>query len=654
MQLLAIGLYNSGGELRRLDFAPDRLNIVTGESKSGKSALLDIVEYCLGRSSIQLAVGPITSTVAWYAAVFLLPSGGKVLLARPAPREGKASNSQAMMEFGDEIDLPEMGRLSVNVDTSSLREQLGRRIGIGENETEVSANSARSSYEASLGHAALLCLQGQDEVASKRYLFHRQGEDGIKQAIVDTLPYFLGALPRDQALQRTRLRDARRDLARTAADLTAARRSSDLVEVQLAALWAEASAVGLVQIEAPSDRARMVFELEVAANGSGDGQGIEGLGAGTDGDERRNGLDRRRREIRDRLKVISSERRMLLDTVAEADAFRGAVGAQAARLVPLGLVGRGGSGEETVCPVCDSRLEEPDPSVAELEAALLDLEGELRGVDAARPSQRSSIGALATEADALRDELRSLDLAAHALVERENVAAQSASLDVQSFARGRVSAVLGGLRRSDPDSVARLEELVRVATNRVDALEAEVDPDDVQRRLEASLLEISRYMTSLSRQLELEHTGEVWLDLRALTVVTQTSQGAMPLTRVGSGENWVGAHIATYLALHRYFVRWNRPVPRFVIFDQPTQAFYPSEVEKTAGVPSIDADRIAVERMFRMFADVVADLSPGFQIVVCDHANLADGWFQDAVVANWRDGEKLIPLDWIDPPSDQD
>jgi hypothetical protein len=35
------------------------------------------------------------------------------------------------------------------------------------------------------------------------------------------------------------------------------------------------------------------------------------------------------------------------------------------------------------------------------------------------------------------------------------------------------------------------------------------------------------------------------------------------------------------------------------------------------------------------------------QIIVCDHADLEEGWFREAVEHNWRDGEKLIPLDWL-------
>jgi hypothetical protein len=48
MQLLAIILYGAMGEQRIITFRPGALNIVTGISATGKSSLLDIVDFCLG------------------------------------------------------------------------------------------------------------------------------------------------------------------------------------------------------------------------------------------------------------------------------------------------------------------------------------------------------------------------------------------------------------------------------------------------------------------------------------------------------------------------------------------------------------------------------------------------------------------------------
>ena len=84
MQLLAIALYSRSGEREVVDFVPGALNIVTGESKTGKSALLAIVDFCLGRTSFTVPAGPIEKSVAWYGSLWQLtddPDGPRVFTA---------------------------------------------------------------------------------------------------------------------------------------------------------------------------------------------------------------------------------------------------------------------------------------------------------------------------------------------------------------------------------------------------------------------------------------------------------------------------------------------------------------------------------------------------------------------------------------------
>ncbi|MEJ7706167.1 MAG: DUF3732 domain-containing protein [Nocardioidaceae bacterium] len=186
----------------------------------------------------------------------------------------------------------------------------------------------------------------------------------------------------------------------------------------------------------------------------------------------------------------------------------------------------------------------------------------------------------------------------------------------------------------------------------VAALESELDDDSRREQLTSRLVAVGRDIRSYAERLELEHSAEdVRLDLARLTVVADTDTGPAPLTRIGSAKNWVGYHLATHLALHRYFTRQERPVPRFLMLDQPTQAHYPSENDNESGLPEEDADRIAVRAMFELMRDVVAELAPDFQVIVCDHADLPEPWFEQAVRERWRHGVKLIPTDWLEAPS---
>jgi hypothetical protein len=103
----------------------------------------------------------------------------------------------------------------------------------------------------------------------------------------------------------------------------------------------------------------------------------------------------------------------------------------------------------------------------------------------------------------------------------------------------------------------------------VESLEAGLDPEDEREQLTSRLAVIGADMTKWADRLKLEHTGGVHLDPYRLTV----------------SADWIGYHLVGHLALHRYFARQNRPVPQLLVFDQPTQAYYQSDVEQQAGVP---------------------------------------------------------------------
>jgi hypothetical protein len=654
MQLLYLAVYNAAGQRRQMPFIPGQLNIVTGSSATGKSALLDMVEYCLGRDTIMMPVGPITATATWYAALFLLPDGGRAFVARPAPREGRSSTQRAKLEFGAELELLPADSLDVNIDTHALREQLGRRTGIEENRHEPPEGSLRSAVEAHLGHAALLCLQRQDEIASRTHLFHRQGDPGIEQALKDTMPYFLGAAPRDQALKRARLREARRTLTRVSTAFDNAKQASGTIEMQLQALLSEAYAIGLAPTATSNSRAEAIAilqragrdtftdELETAQTPDGE------IGAE---ESRRRELVREQGRLRDALRSLSAERQLLLETFDGEGDYRGAVQTQVGRLASLGLLpGRSGLASDEAqhsCPVCGSVLIEPDPTPGDMQHALEGLQRQLVGIDQARPARRSALTSLENRAAELRDQLRAADAALRALSEGDDRTDAVSGEERRAFTRGRISATLATLAQTDEHALRRLQLEYDAASRAVAALESELDDNEERMQLDSRLATLSTDMTRWSQQLALEHGEGVRLDMNRVTVVTETTQGPAPLWRIGSAENWIGAHLVTHLALHRYFVRNDRPVPRLIMFDQPTQAYYPSEIERQSGVPDDDSDRESVRRMFQLLHDVAAELAPRLQIIVCDHANLPEDWFRESVVQNWRDGAALIPQSWL-------
>jgi hypothetical protein len=128
--------------------------------------------------------------------------------------------------------------------------------------------------------------------------------------------------------------------------------------------------------------------------------------------------------------------------------------------------------------------------------------------------------------------------------------------------------------------------------------------------------------------------------------------GSVPMSRTGGGENHLAYHLSTLLALHLFATKSDRPLPRFIMIDQPTQVYFPSEQVYKAADGSIqkteeDADLAAVRRLFAWLRKFTEELAPGFQIIVTEHANLRDEWFQAALVEKpWSKPPALVPDDW--------
>src|SRR5690606_9579550 len=207
-------------------------------------------------------------TVAWYAVMLQMPDT-RVFVARPAPKLNAKSVGNGMIEVGVDLNIPELSDLRVNTSSDAIRQQIGRRIGIGDPRSEVPGNAFTAPLRANLGHAMLLCLQNQDEVALKRSLFHRQNDEAhIRNALITTIPYFLGAVPEDQAARQQELLQARWALRRAQSDLKVAQDLNRDVEVRLRSLLNEARVHGLVsEDEIPDgDRSAILAILGRAAS----------------------------------------------------------------------------------------------------------------------------------------------------------------------------------------------------------------------------------------------------------------------------------------------------------------------------------------------------------------------------------------------------
>ena len=106
MQIKELVLYGNKGQKRTLPFNIGKVNIITGKSKSGKSAVGDIIEYCLGGNKCNIAEGKVRDNVSWYG-LLLQFNDNRIFVARKNPDKGQQTTSACYYNVGTDISYPE-------------------------------------------------------------------------------------------------------------------------------------------------------------------------------------------------------------------------------------------------------------------------------------------------------------------------------------------------------------------------------------------------------------------------------------------------------------------------------------------------------------------------------------------------------------------
>lgn len=104
-QILKLILWSKAGYAPRiLNFKPGMANVISGASKTGKSAVIPIIDYCLASSKCSIPVGTIRTACSWFGIVIETIEGQK-LLARREPGDARQTGDMMLLE-GDVVEIP--------------------------------------------------------------------------------------------------------------------------------------------------------------------------------------------------------------------------------------------------------------------------------------------------------------------------------------------------------------------------------------------------------------------------------------------------------------------------------------------------------------------------------------------------------------------
>ena len=640
MQIAKMILYNEFGKKRELSFKLGSLNIITGKSKSGKSAVGEIIEYCLGSKKCNIADGIIREKVSWYG-LLLQFSKFQLFIARKNPDEDKNKSDLFYFREGENIAIPSLDEIRPNANLDAILKKLGSLSNISENHYTDSSNQINKSIKSNFTAALKFCFQDQDEIASKNVLFHNQAQPFVQNAIKNTLPYFLGASTEDAVILISEKKRLEKQLKKLQAEYEEYKGISNYSPSLVNNLIEEAQDVGLLN-------KAQVKKLKEDNNKTEIVKTLSSLNANNlteyMGDERLLSLQNEIAHQQDILSRYNSRIQEVEIYQRNFQNFHDELGYKSSRLKSIGLF-KSLNFETNYCPFCSNKLSNPLPNLDEMKRSLLDLNNSIEKVDSEQPKLDAYLMDLKEKRNETRSNISDLRLQINDAYDQQKDALKNRDIYYQqSKILGRISLWLES-QRVEKDKIDFSGKINRLS-QKIDIIDSKLDESFNEDQVEYALSKIQANMNNWTQALDLEYENSTYrFDLKKMTVIVDKDR-PIPLNQLGSGANWLGAHLITYFAFQKFFIQHNRPVPAFLFLDQPSQVYFPVTMEKLQ--PGSE-DYKAVENIYAFINDRVNEEDGKLQVIVVDHARLQNKIFDKSVIENWHKvDDNLIPSDWLE------
>jgi len=632
------------GRRRDVALEPGAVNIITGASGTGKSALIKAIDYCLGSSKCELPAHIRRRSVA--VGVKWISGNGEMIIGRIIPPVGQATSTRMFATAGRNLRLPvTLHSFDGATTLGAAKAFIERAFGIGDLGHEEEPGSSDSG-RATVRHVTPYMFITKEVIDSESVLLHGLEQADKARDIVAAMPYFLRATDEANAMDERRLRQLQRALDREEAKARSRAGAESVLRQRATSLLAEAHRIGLARAPSPeASEGTLLAELQVVANTQLEASSYPAeaeLGA----------LHSRRREILSQLEGARRQSRATRTALREAIGFEGAVLRQREKLMLAEHLELHKIAE--VCPVCEAPSERGRAAANALQATLTKVRAESAAVERIRPRLVEYDRVLDDEVRNLNVELRRVDDQIQTWIRQTDETRQLANLaQLQAHLLGRISFFLES-SANEPRQVVHDLSVLRAE---IVELEARVDRESKRIKLRWAERKISQFASEALARLptvapcvgsELEFSSRE----PEVAVIEAESGATLRMPDVGSDQNYLAIHIALSFALQRYFESVNAPVPGILVLDQISRPYFPTsgeevdEAEIAGGAE--DADIQAMRQHIDFLFDEV-NRRTGLQVLLIEHAYFADDpRYVAATRERWTraSGQALIPRDW--------
>lgn len=634
-------VFGEGDQVRFVDLTSG-LNIITGDSKTGKSALIEIVDYCLCSRVSNIPQGVISKFASLYCIVLSFPSK-YVVLARKSYWQG-GNTRMYIKTLVNEEDLYKLSISYFNSENEVLiknaQVEVERHLGLSvRNMAESDDAVAREKTKASLRDMTSFFFQHQNLIASKHSLFYRFDDSRKRQATIDSFPVFNGWVDDSYYSKKRKLEEKEKELRQLLSRMKSDSKLLDEEQIQLRYHFKNYyTLIGKKFDDSLNFNALLSLKNELPDY-------TRQMYVGSNLDNRYSQL----KAQRDENKRIINEFTNKIKALEESETYANSFGTGLSEIFQRSIHDHS-SLKEYLCPVCGKE----DDSLSDNSKAVIEssrkVSNELSRLSTYAVSYVKEIDELSKAREVLRVENSRLNSQIEDIEKKDELIKKDNNIsNAVIYAKAQIdyrielyNKYFNKHRENDSDSVPILRGEIEILKN-------EISQFNIERILFIEEQYISYNLDRIGEKLDFEEQLKplnLSFNLKTFELThNYVGTGLIGLSEMGSGANWLTCHLALFLSLlHSFASNEKSVVPSILFLDQPSQIYFPKEFD-----PSKDED---IKQVANIFITIIEELNQiendtGFlpQVVVTDHADNLDLGkynYNNYVRKRWINGEALI------------
>ncbi len=636
----AIIIFNENDE-KRLVPLKQGVNIITGESKTGKSALVEIIDYCLCSTRCTIPKGKITDFSYLYVLVMGIGDNTYIIARYNWDNGGKMYFSKEEKDFNYKV--LSLGYFSEKPTLPYKDAQYEIECALGLFVTNMATDADQQGKKASLRNMVSYLFQHQNLMASKFALFYRFSDYYKRKDIIDQFPVFAGMISQEYYSDLIQLNTLKAQLKQKYKKQKANEKSTAYIKENLSPLLTDYFAL----LEKDFDDKISAQKMLKMASNLPEFDDTQLFGESK--------IAERYSVLNEELEELRNEEREILLKIKNIDNASKTGNEFTEMLMDLKQQTTVAEIEATeyICPLCGHDCQEIAENDSQLIEATEWLDSELKITEKYTADFSEDVRKLKDEHSKIDAKIKEVWKQIK-MVEQKFISSKAlvSKRGKVNYAKARIALYA---EMSDSGIFETVDEDIAELKEKIQQLEEKIQGFDVDTKKAKAQAFLSENMNRLSLSLDFEdeyrpiNLNFGLLDETFDIYQYQNNREKIHLYEMGSGANWVSCHIALFLSFLRYFAKQdNSPMPLFMFFDQPSQVYFPQGDSKDDEITQ--ADLMAVNKMYKTIFDEINSIGEETgilpQIIIVDHVdgkNLeCKDEFGGYIRCNWRNNTGLI------------